>query len=102
MEFRSPDPSANPYLALAVCLVAGLQGIKEKTEMPSKALKKGTTTAIPASLIDAVKALEKDSYIKEFLGSELSGSFIKLKKQEWTDYSRQVTEWEKEQYLDRY
>lgn len=102
VEFRSPDPSANPYLALAVCLVAGLQGIKEKTEMPSKALKKGTTTAIPASLIDAVKALEKDSYIKEFLGSELSGSFIKLKKQEWTDYSRQVTEWEKEQYLDRY
>lgn len=104
IELRSPDPSANPYLALAVCLMAGLKGIEEK-QMPPESVEKvrnGKAQMLPTTLKEAVTELEKDSFIKDVLGKELCRRYIELKKEEWQDYSSQVTEWEISQYLDQY
>ena len=86
IELRSPDPSANPYLALAVCLRAGLDGIDE----------------LPGTLDEAVRELEKDSFICQVLGSHVSEHYIAAKKKEWQEYRTQVTAWEVEQYLYRF
>ena len=104
IELRSPDPSANPYLALAVCLMAGLKGIEEKITPPA-GMEKGRNSKaqmLPTTLIEAVAELEKDAFIKDVLGKELCTRYIELKKAEWQDYISQVTEWEISQYLDQY
>ncbi len=104
IELRSPDPSANPYLALAVCLMAGIKGIEEKQEPPRGMgrAKNGKMQMLPKSLEEAITELEKDEFIKDVLGKELCKRYIELKKAEWQDYSSQVTEWEISQYLDQY
>lgn len=104
IELRSPDPAANPYLALAVCLMAGLKGIEEKQEPPRSVekTKSGKAQMLPTTLKEAIVELEKDAFIKEVLGKELCKRYIELKKAEWQDYTSQVTEWEIQQYLDQY
>lgn len=113
VELRCPDPSANPYLALAVCLEAGLDGIKNKIEPPksidrnifemNEAERKAEgIEAIPGTLIDAVKELEKDEFIKEALGKHVAETYINAKKKEWDDYRSQVTDWEINQYLYKF
>ncbi len=104
IELRSPDPSANPYLALAVCLMAGLNGIKEKQEPPKSMEfhKKSSMQLLPSTLKEAVAQLERDTFMKEVLGSEVSKRYIEIKNQEWEQYTKQVTPWEVEQYLDKY
>ncbi len=104
IELRSPDPTANPYLALAVCLMAGLKGIEEKQEPPRsmEQMKNGKTKFLPTTLKEAISELEKDTFIQEVLGKELCKLYVELKKQEWQDYTSQVTEWEILQYLDQY
>ena len=104
IELRSPDPTANPYLALAVCLMAGLKGIQEKLEPPRsmEQLKNGKTKLLPTTLKEAISELEKDTFIQEVLGKELCRHYIELKKAEWQDYTSQVTEWEIQRYLDQY
>lgn len=104
IELRSPDPSANPYLALAVCLMAGLKGIEEQQEPPGRMekTKSRKTQMLPRSLKEAVAELEKDTFIQEVLGKELCKRYIELKKAEWQDYASQVTEWEISQYLYQY
>ena len=104
IELRSPDPTANPYLALAVCLMAGLKGIQEKLEPPRsmEQLKNGKTKLLPTTLKEAISELEKDTFIQEVLGKELCRHYIELKKAEWQDYTSQVTDWEIQQYLDQY
>ena len=94
VELRNPDPTANPYLALAVCLIAGLDGIKNKLEvcdsvdaniyaMTKKERREIGIDSLPETLIDAVKHLEKDELIMEFLGEETAEKYIEAKKAEW-------------------
>lgn len=113
IELRCPDPSANPYLALAVCLRAGLDGIKNKIEPPasvdcnifamSEEEKKALgIEAIPGTLIEAVNELDKDEFIKEVLGVHVSSKYIEAKRVEWANYRSQVTDWEINQYLNQF
>ena len=110
VELRNPDPSANPYLALAVCLAAGLDGIKEGT-MPPKAVNRNVyemtdeerkifgIEKLPGSLIEAAKEFQKDTFIQEILGEDLSRKYIEAKASEYQDYRIQITDWELEKYL---
>ena len=90
IELRCPDPSANPYLVLAVCLAAGLDGIQNQI-----------IDVLPNNLLEAVYEMEKDELVKEVLGTHTSRRYIKAKKKEWAEYSRQVSGWELDQYLYR-
>lgn len=113
IELRCPDPSANPYLALAVCLRAGLDGIVNKIQPPASVdcnifamseeeKKKLGIEAIPGTLIEAVGELEKDEFVRETLGRHVSEKYIEAKKAEWDDYRSQVTDWEINQYLSQF
>jgi len=110
VELRSPDASANPYLTLAVCLKAGLEGIKNKIEPPTcvdgniyeltdvQRAEIGIE-ALPVTLREAIIALEQDELVKETLGKHVTEKYIEAKKKEWQEYTEQVTPWEIEQYL---
>lgn len=113
IELRCPDPSANPYLALAVCLRAGLDGIINKIEPPASVdcnifamteeeKRNLGIEAIPGTLIEAVYELEKDTFIQEVLGRHVSEKYIEAKKAEWANYRAQVTDWEINQYLNQF
>lgn len=104
IELRIPDPTANPYLALAVCLMAGLKGMDEKQELPADIKKsvKSNRKGLPSSLMEAIMELERDTFIQDVLGKELCKYYIDLKKAEWQDYTSQITEWEIARYLDQY
>lgn len=104
IELRIPDPTANPYLALAVCLMAGLKGMEEKQELPAdiKRSIKSNRKGLPSSLMEAIMELERDTFIQDVLGKELCKYYIDLKKAEWQDYTSQITEWEIARYLDQY
>lgn len=109
LELRSPDPSCNPYLATAMVLKAGLDGIKNQIEPPammnSDQLKAVadilSDETLPGSLKEAVVELSKDETIKEALGSVYS-SYVKAKGYEWDEYQKQVHEWEVKTYTSRY
>jgi len=113
IELRCPDPSANPYLALAVCLRAGLDGIANKIEPPasvdcnifeltSEEKKELGIEAIPGTLIEAVNEMEKDEFVQGVLGKHVSSKYIEAKKAEWANYRSQVTDWEINQYLNQF
>ena len=113
IELRCPDPSANPYLALAVCLRAGLDGIVNHIDPPEsvdcnifdlkeEVRKSRGIEAVPSSLREAVIELEKDELIREVLGVHMADKYIRAKKEEWEKYTAQVTEWEISQYLNQY
>lgn len=113
IELRCPDPAANPYLTLAVCLAAGLDGIKNKLTPPDSvdanlfALTDSQREALgikrlPANLNEAIAALEQSDFIKGVLGEHITQKYINAKKAEWEDYRTQVTQWEINQYLYRY
>ncbi len=110
IELRSPDPSANPYLALAVCLAAGLDGIKNKMmpvdsidcnifEMTDEERKAAGIEKLPGSLLEAAREFEADEYIQKVLGEDLAKKYIRAKTKEYADYRGQVTEWELSKYL---
>ena len=113
IELRSPDACANPYLALAVCLAAGMEGIREKI-LPPKEISQNIfelneeekkalgIECLPGSLMEAVEEFEKDAFIQKVLGEELSQKFIKAKKAEYDRYRSQVSEWEMNEYLQKY
>ena len=110
IELRSPDPAGNPYLVLAACLAAGLEGLKEK-KMPMPNVDKNifemteaekaaeSIEELPLNLFDAVKELEADQYICDVLGKHASSKYIEAKYAEWDGYRRQITNWEIDQYL---
>lgn len=113
IELRSPDPSCNPYLALAVCLKAGLDGIKKKISPPpplqqniyhlsQEELRKLGIGCLPASLEEALDELERDEVIKEALGEHIYNCFMEAKRIECYNYRIQVHPWELEQYLTRF
>ena len=103
IEVRIPDASANPYLAIAVCMAAGLDGIKnkinpgEKTDARDKSLHQGKN--LPENLKEAVRYLQEDSFISGILGDEFVRVYSKAKMDEWNEYMKQVSSWEIEHYL---
>jgi glutamine synthetase len=112
LELRCPDPSANPYLALAVCLAAGLDGIRNKLLPPEsidlnlfnltqKEREELSVDSLPENLYEAVKYLESSEFIKGVLGEHISNKYIDAKIAEWDQYRTQVSQWEIDQYLYR-
>lgn len=111
LELRCPDPSCNPYLAFAVMLSAGLDGIRrelpvpealdENIYLPENRLKT-PLDVLPASLNQALNALEKDDLIRQALGAHTCERFISSKRLEWEDYRLEVTDWELNKYLANY
>lgn len=111
LELRCPDPSSNPYLAAAVMLRAGLDGIEQRIPLPEPLeetllgqdrIRLRHAEVLPNSLEDALAALEADEVILSALGPHISDSFVKAKRHEVDDYNQQITAWELQQYLNRY
>lgn len=113
IEFRSPDPSCNPYLALAVCLKAGLDGIKNQilpsppcdrniyAMAPSEREQAGIGS-LPLNLFEALQELRNDKVIAEALGPHVLNRFLEAKQIEWDNYRTQVHPWELKEYLTKY
>lgn len=112
IELRSPDPSANPYLTLALCLMAGLEGIRNHIEPPAsidrnifemseEERREMNIEALPGTLIEAVNEMEQDAFVQEVLGKHVAEHYIAAKKAEWHRYRSQVTDWEINEYLYR-
>ncbi|KRL89172.1 type I glutamate--ammonia ligase [Lactobacillus kalixensis] len=110
LEMRSADPTANPYLLLAACLAAGLQGIKEAKkpmapitsnvfEMSEKEREERGIKPLPSTLHNALKAFKADDLIKSALGEHLTQSFIDSKELEWSQYNQSVSDWERNRYM---
>lgn len=110
VELRGPDPAANPYLALAACIFAGLDGIRGQILPPepvstsvmdmSRAQRQALKIEqLPATLGEAVEALKEDGYLCRALGSRFSEKYAEAKRAEWREYCRQVTGWEIDNYL---
>ena len=113
IELRSPDPSANPYLALALCLEAGLEGIqkgmvpppsidKNIFEMSRRELTRSGVKKLPSNLFEAISKVEKDRFIADVLGSHIYERYVEAKKREWNEYSMRVSDWEIDNYLYKY
>lgn len=113
IEVRVPDPSANPYLALAVMLAAGLDGIENEITPPPAVNKNIFTMSqrekrrlkveeLPANLLEAIQNLEKSSTMREALGDHIFNHFVSAKKMEWSQYISQVHQWELDRYLSYY
>jgi len=110
VEVRSPDPSCNPYLAFAVMVKAGLDGIKRGIEPPpsvegniysmtKEEREKLGIKSLPGTLIEAVEELERSDLMREALGDHVMDHFIKAKRVEWDEYRSAVHPWEIERYL---
>lgn len=100
VELRSPDAASNPYLVIAVCLAAGMDGIKNRI-MPPKAGEYFQGDSLPETLKDAIDEFENSTWIQDVLGERFCRSYLESKKKEWQRYTRQVTDWELETYLNR-
>ena len=108
-----PDPSANPYLALAVQLAAGLDGLERRLvppdpvdknifEMSFRERRKYRIDELPRDLHEALECLEKDTAVREALGNHIYERFVDAKRGEWEEYIGRVSEWELERYLGQY
>ncbi|MDE5717499.1 MAG: glutamine synthetase, partial [Lachnospiraceae bacterium] len=113
MELRSPDPTANPYLALAAILRAGLDGIRRQVvppesvdcnifRMSEQERRERKIVELPGTLAEAVSCMEKDAFMRETLGEHVFGKYIELKKEEWNRYRSQITDWEINEYLNQF
>jgi glutamine synthetase len=113
VELRSPDPAANPYLALAVMLAAGLDGIETKAssrepvneniwEMSFREKRRLRIDDLPHDLNEACDELEKDDVVRAALGDHIARHFLAAKRQEWREYISQVSSWELDQYFAKY
>ncbi|PZQ84100.1 MAG: type III glutamate--ammonia ligase [Ancylobacter novellus] len=108
LELRLPDGAANPYLAPAAVLAAGLDGIQNQRD-PGKRLDINMYTdghkvrgakKLPLNLLDAIRALGKSTVLRGALGAPLIDGYVKLKTEEWDAYSRHLTQWERDNTLD--
>jgi glutamine synthetase len=112
-EVRVPDPSCNPYLALAAMLAAGLDGVDNKIDpgepvnknifaMSERQKRRLKIRQLPANLSEALDFLEKDSVVGDALGSHILENYLRAKRQEWADYISHVHPWEQARYLEAY
>jgi glutamine synthetase len=112
-ELRMPDPAANPYLALAVQLAAGLDGIERRLtppdpvnknifEMSFRERRKYRIDELPRDLHEALDCLEKDAVVRGALGDHIYERFVEAKREEWQEYIGQVSGWELRRYLGKY
>jgi glutamine synthetase len=110
LEFRSPDPACNPYLAFSVILAAGLKGVEEGYDLPPEAANNiyemtpeeraaEGIGSLPQNLAEAVSAMEDSELVAEALGEHVFDYFIRNKRSEWADYKAHVTPWELDRYL---
>ncbi len=110
LEYRSPDPACNPYLAFSVILAAGMKGIRKGYELPAEAganlfqmddasLSKLGINQLPQSLSDALKIMESSELVAEALGEHIFDWFLRNKRHEWMGYKTQVTPYELNRYL---
>ena len=110
LELRMPDPSANPYLALAVQLAAGLDGIRNRINPPDpvdrniwelsvRDRRKYRISELPRDLGEAVDIMKRSPFMKDVLGEHVYTNFLAAKEQEWQEYIAQVHDWEIERYL---
>ena len=110
IEYRSPDPACNPYLAFSVMLTAGLKGIEEKYELPDpiekdvyhlsvEERKELGIESLPGSLIEALELTEKSDLVRDALGEHVFKSFIMSKKVEWDDYRMKIHPYEIDKFL---
>ncbi|MBI4545601.1 MAG: type I glutamate--ammonia ligase [Gemmatimonadetes bacterium] len=113
LELRMPDPSANPYLALAVQLAAGLDGVRRRIEPPEpvdknifalsvRERRRYKIQPLPRDLGEALSLLKKDHLVRETLGEHVFQHFLAAKEQEWEEYTAGVHDWEIERYLAKY
>ncbi|HOO73856.1 MAG TPA: type I glutamate--ammonia ligase [Tepiditoga sp.] len=112
-ELRSPDPTANPYLLIAVCFACGLNGIKEKIDPPKAVVdniyhmteeqkKDFGIFTLPGSLREALEELKKDEFVKDVLGEHITEKFIELKEKECKEFEIAVTDWETAKYFETF
>lgn len=104
ISLRSPDGASNPYLVLAGCLAAGLEGIRNKTLPPVSLDESGDETEfdiLPRTLMEAVQEFERDTFLQKVFGQQVSRTMTTKKREEWNEFCEQVTAWEVEKYLDR-
>ena len=110
IEYRAIDPACNPYLAFAVLLAAGMDGIRERMDPPAEATdniyalsederRAAGIAALPDSLLDALREMSRDEVVAEALGEHVFEWFLRNKKQEWEDYRTRVTPFEIERYF---
>ena len=110
LEYRSPDPACNPYLAFSVILAAGMKGIREGYKLPAEAganlfeltdaeLEKLGVVQLPQSLNDALNIMEGSELVAEALGEHIFDWFLRNKRREWREYKTQVTPFELDRYL---
>ena len=113
IELRSADPSANPYLALAVTIAAGLDGVKKNLTPPPAVdgniysmtpaqRRKHHVGSLPASLEEALVELKKDKLVCDTLGEHILSKYIEAKQMEWNEYKTRVSQWEIDRYLSKY
>jgi glutamine synthetase len=113
VEVRMPDPACNPYLAFAVMLAAGLDGVKNQIappepvaanvyKMSARERARLKIKSLPADLGEAITMLEKDEVVKDALGSHIYEQFVTAKRQEWHEYIGSVHSWETDRYLAAY
>jgi len=112
-EVRIPDPSCNPYLAFAAMLASGLDGIERELDcgepvnrnifdMSQREKKRLKIHQLPASLDEALDFMEKDKMLREALGDHIFDHFLYNKRTEWSEYIKEIHDWELDRYLDRY
>jgi len=110
MEFRAPDPACNPYLAFAVQIAAGLEGVVKKYplpepieqdifEMDEHARAQAGITSLPGNLFEAIQEVSKSALVKEALGDHIFEKFIENKKKEWDNFRIHVSKYEIDTYL---
>jgi len=113
IELRCPDPSCNPYLAIAGILAAGLDGIENKINpsnptnmnvfaMTDEQMRKEGIMTLPQSLKEAIDEMKNSSFVREVLGNHIFEKYIEAKNKEWEDYRKQITPWELKHYLTKY
>ncbi len=111
LELRLPDGSANPYLATTAILAAGMDGVERKLdpgkpvnenlyEWSPQKLKKAGIKLLPQNLVEALDEFEKDKVLRAALGEEVSNEFLTLKRMEWVEYMRHVSDWERDRYVE--
>ena len=111
LEMRLPDAGCNPYLVTAAIIAAGMDGVQRRLhpgapnnqnlyELSPDEIARQGIGVLPQNLLEAIIALEQDEVVRDGLGSELAAEFIALKRMEWTEYARHVSDWETTRYLE--